>query len=288
MGSASAAPDPASRWDIATPSTGRLAGVAMAGFRERFAGPLDLAVVPYPAVTVVVDLGSAEELSVVDDRGRREYGAVVAGLVPSGLRGIGRDVECLQIRLSPLVAHSVLDAGVHLGGEVVALDALWGREAELIRERIRAAPTWTERFACAEGALGHRLRTGRAVDPEVAATWRRLVAERGRVRVDELADEVGWSRKRLWSRFSTQVGLSPKRAARLVRFDRAVHRLAAGQRPADVAAMTGFADQSHLHREVVAFTGTTPVAVAAAPWLAVDSDAWGRGDGEGEEPPRGR
>lgn len=46
-----------------------------------------------------------------------------------------------------------------------------------------------------------------------------IVASRGRVRVDDLAAEVGCSRKRLWSRFRSQVGLSPKRAAMLVRFD---------------------------------------------------------------------
>lgn len=34
------------------------------------------------------------------------------------------------------------------------------------------------------------------------------------------------------------------------------------------------ADQSHLHREVRTFTGLTPTAVAAAPWLAIDDVAW--------------
>ncbi|MEV4112185.1 hypothetical protein [Nonomuraea sp. NPDC049695] len=48
------------------------------------------------------------------------------------------------------------------------------------------------------------------------------------MRVDGLADEVGWSRKRLWSRFRSQLGITPKRAARLVRFDHAAHLLAAG------------------------------------------------------------
>jgi len=50
--------------------------------------------------------------------------------------------------------------------------------------------------------------------------------------------------------------------------------LAAGHSAALVAAETGYADQSHLHRDVVAFTGATPRAVAVAPWLAVDPIAW--------------
>jgi methylphosphotriester-DNA--protein-cysteine methyltransferase len=101
-----------------------------------------------------------------------------------------------------------------------------------------------------------------------------MVRSRGQVRVEELATETGWSRKRLWSRFRSQIGLTPKRAARLVRFDHAAHRLAAGHSPALVAADSGYADQSHLHHDVVAFAGMTPTSVAAAPWLAVDDIAW--------------
>ncbi len=78
----------------------------------------------------------------------------------------------------------------------------------------------------------------------------------------------------MWSRFRSQIGLTPKRAAQLVRFDHAAHRLAAGERAAMVAAEGGYADQSHLHRDVVAFAGVTPTDVAVAPWLAVDDVAW--------------
>jgi methylphosphotriester-DNA--protein-cysteine methyltransferase len=87
-------------------------------------------------------------------------------------------------------------------------------------------------------------------------------------------DATGWSRKRLWARFRAQIGIPPKRAARLARFDEAVHRLAAGVDPAQVAAEGGYTDQSHLHREVVGFTGTTPGRVTGSPWLAVDEVAW--------------
>jgi AraC-like DNA-binding protein len=168
-----------------------------------------------------------------------------------------------------------LQASSESGGALVALDDPWGRDAERIQERLRGARSWEDRFAIAEAALAPRHDAGRAVDPEVAFAWRRLVASRGRVRVERVAAEVGWSRKRLWSRFGSQIGLTPKRAAQLIRFDRAAHRLAAGQSPAAVAADSGYVDQSRLHRDVMAFTGVTPSSIAVAPFLAVDDVAWG-------------
>ncbi|TWF82745.1 AraC-like DNA-binding protein [Kitasatospora viridis] len=246
----------------------------MAGFRARSQELVDLGVVPYPAVTLVLDLGDGP-LAVGDGTGRPQGGGLVLGLASSGVRGSGRGIECLQLRLSPVLAHAVLGGGAaRAGGEVLPLEGLWGREAGRIEERLRAAGEWEERFALVAQALARRAAAGRAVDPEVAHAWHRLAASRGTARVERIAEEVGWSRKRLWSRFRDQLGLGPKRAAQLIRFDHAAHLLAAGRSAAGVAAQSGYADQSHLHREVLAFTGATPSAVAAAPWLAVDHVAW--------------
>ena len=247
----------------------------MAGFSDRATDLVEVQLVPHPAVMVVFDLGDTQ-IVVDDGRGQQQRDSVVAGLAPGGARGRGgRDFECLQVRLSPIVAHAVLGASSELGGSVVALDDLWGRDALRTQEQLRAAESWEARFAIAEAALARRHDACRAVDPEVAFAWGQMVASRGRVRVERLAAEVGWSRKRLWSRFRSQIGLTPKRATRLIRFDHAAHRLATGHSAALVAAESGYADQSHLHRDVMAFAGQTPATVAAAPFLAVDDVAWG-------------
>jgi AraC-like DNA-binding protein len=244
----------------------------MAGFRDRGDDVVDLQVVPYPAATIVIDLSGG--LFVEAPGGLANCGSIAAGLVPGPVSGGGRNIECLQIRLSPVVAHAVLGATWELSGAVVAFGDLWGPDARRLEEQLRAAPSWDDRFLIAEAALARRYEAGFALDPEVAFVWDLMVAGQGQVRVDNLAAEVEWSRKRLWSRFGYQVGLSPKRAAQLIRFDRAVHRLASGRKAAVVAAEAGYADQSHLHRDVVAFAGVTPTAVAVAPWLAVDDVAW--------------
>ncbi|MEV6975041.1 helix-turn-helix domain-containing protein [Kitasatospora sp. NPDC093806] len=264
----------AALWDIATPARpGRLPGVSMAGFRARTTDPVDLGVVPYPAVTVAVNLGDGP-LAAHDADGRRLDDSVAIGLAAGGVRGRGRNIDCLQIRLSPLIAHAVLRGCAESGGTVIPLDDLWGRDAPHTQEQLRAAASWEDRFTIAEAVLARRHDAGPATDPEVAFAWRRMLAHRGGIRVEQLATEVGWSRKRLWSRFRAQIGLTPKRAARLIRFDHAAHRLAAGHPATLVAAETGYADQSHLHRDALTFTGLTPTAVATAPWLAVDDTAW--------------
>ncbi len=263
-------------WGVESPRRpSRVDGVTMAGFHVRDLQALRI--VPHPAVTLLLDFGAGSP--VIDGvGGRQQLGSVVAGpgLGSAGaVRARGENVECVQVRLTPVIAGAILGTSpAELDGVVVSLDDLWGRAASRIREQLGEVSAWQDRFALTDSLLARRQEAGPPVDPEVAWAWHRIVAGRGLARVDELAAEVGWSRKRLWSRFRSQLGLPPKRAAKLVRFDHAAHRLVAGEGAARVAADAGYADQSHLHRDVVEFTGATPAAVAREPFLAVDDIAW--------------
>ncbi|WTO60072.1 helix-turn-helix domain-containing protein [Streptomyces sp. NBC_00212] len=267
-------------WGVVCPQRpSRVAGVTMAGFRVHDLGALRM--VPHPAVTLLLEFGAGSP--VLDcAAGRQQRGSAVAGPgFGSGgaVRARGENVECVQVRLSPVIARAVLGVSpADLDGAVVPLDDLWGREASRIRERLGDVSPWRDRFALTDALLAGRHEAGPSVDPEVAWAWHWIVSSRGLARVDALAAEVGWSRKRLWSRFRSQLGLPPKRALKLARFDHAAHRLVAGEGAARVAADAGYADQSHLHRDVMAFTGLTPATVAAERFLAVDDIAWpGRG-----------
>jgi transcriptional regulator GlxA family with amidase domain len=103
----------------------------------------------------------------------------------------------------------------------------------------------------------------------VSWAWQRLVRSDGRVAVQELAEDTGWSRRHLLTRFRAQVGLAPKPAARVLRFQRASRLLVPTAvhdgHPAppipsitDVAAACGYADHAHLVREFHALAGCTP------------------------------
>lgn len=269
--------DVVAAWDVACPERpSRVAGVTMAGFGVRsMAVPLRM--VPHPSLTLALEFGAGQPI--VDDvAGRQQRGSLAAGLgfgFGGTVRLRGENVECVQVRLAPVVARTVLGVSpADLDGTVVALDDLWGREVSRICEQLGEVSSWEARFALTDALLARRREAGPAVDPEVAWAWERIVTGRGLVRVDSLAAEVGWSRKRLWSRFRSQIGMQPKLTAKLVRFDHAVHRLVAGEGAARVAADGGYADQSHLHRDVVAFAGVTPATVVGEPFLAVDEIVW--------------
>ncbi|MEV0317130.1 helix-turn-helix domain-containing protein [Streptomyces sp. NPDC050658] len=269
-------------WDVARPHRpSRLPGVDMAGFRVP--GPLagGLRVVPHPAVMLILEFGPSAS-AVQDGTGRRLVGSLAAGPgfgAGGGVRAYGKEIETLQIRLPPTMATTLLDADpADLAGSMVPLDALWGdRETALLRERLNETSSWEARFTLIDELLAGRWEGRGKADESMAWAWHRMVTGRGLIRVDDLATELGWSRKRLWSSFRTHVGLPPKRAARLIRFDSAVHRMLTGEAPSQVAAAGGYFDQSHLHRDVMEFTGSTPARVVGEPFLTVDGRAWPAG-----------
>src|SRR5256885_2090480 len=173
-------------WDVARPAApSRVAGVRMAGFRDRGRTPAGLRLIPPPAVTLALMFG-AGSVALADAAGREQRGSVVAGLGFGATRvRRAEDFACLQVRLPPVVAGAVLGVRpADLDGGVVALDALWGREAARIGERLSEAGSWAERFAVADAVLARRIEAGPAADPEVAWAWHRMVRTRGLVRVE--------------------------------------------------------------------------------------------------------
>jgi AraC-like DNA-binding protein len=152
-----------------------------------------------------------------------------------------------------------------LSGQLVDAVDVVGADGRRLGEQLREASSWRRRFALVDQFLLERLDRGPRPSPEVGRAWERLVATGGAVPIGQLAKEVGWSHKHLIARFTRQVGLRPKTAARLVRFDGVWRRLDQ-RRPLDwgqVAAEVGYADQAHLIRDFRQFTGTTPIEFLA-------------------------
>jgi AraC-like DNA-binding protein len=221
--------------------------------------------VPIPGVPVILNLGSKWN---IETAGRKvALDSFTGGLstVPSFVRGAS-SWACIELRLTPLGARRLFGRPMHeLWNQVVPLEEVLPRSEDLV-DRLREAPSWSARFELLDDFLLQRL--ARSVDPspEVEWSWARLHGSHGRAPIGELADELGWSHRRLIARFRDQVGLAPKTFARVIRFDRAVRQLRAAttRSLAEIALDCGYFDQAHLNREFREFAGTTPGALVAA------------------------
>lgn len=172
----------------------------------------------------------------------------------------------VQVNLSPLGARRLFGLPMHeLTNRVVPLDQLLGREAEVLTDRLQTARSWPDRFTIVDQALAGCLRDASAVSPAVEWAWKRLEGTAGQVSIARLGHELGWSRKRLVARFREEIGLTPKTAARVLRFQALGMRLRSGSARgwADLALECGYFDQSHLVREVRRLAGVTPTELLA-------------------------
>jgi AraC-like DNA-binding protein len=186
----------------------------------------------------------------------------------------------IQVALRPLGARALLGVPAgELAGIDVQLPDVVGRWADQLRERLHVAASWEERFAVLDEALGDRVDLHREapgeVAPELSRAWDLLVGPSpgvgggGGVGVGELAADLGWSPRRLHDRFRSELGIAPKEAARIARFDRARRALfarAVTGRPlrlAELAVERGYYDQAHLAREFRALAGCAPSQLVA-------------------------
>ncbi|WP_236652219.1 AraC family transcriptional regulator [Streptacidiphilus neutrinimicus] len=244
------------------------------GYRQRGVERRRHRGLPSPYLTLILTLD--EPLSIAAHPDLRDppgdYLVLLGGLhtAPALIEVPGRQ-SGVQVALGPLGARALLGlpAGGLAGIDVHAEDVL-GAGARYAQERLRQAVDWPGRFAVLDAWLLGRLRDadlrGVRLPAEVAEAWRLLRASGGRARVAAVAGEVGWSERHLRNRFVAEVGLTPKAAARVIRFDLARRRLAQRATAPDLAGLAadhGYADQSHLDREFTALAGCAPTA-----WLA--------------------
>ncbi|MFI1200646.1 helix-turn-helix domain-containing protein [Streptomyces sp. NPDC020883] len=173
----------------------------------------------------------------------------------------GGPQEGLMIALTPPGAYSLLGVPMHeLANTSTHLTDLAGQRILHLVEQLIDAPSWSTRFKLLDHQLLSWLQAGRRADAAVVEGWRRLHGSHGTLPVGELAAGLGCSRRYLEKKFREQVGLSPKTAARVLRFQRAAYLLTRTELPSccAIAHRCGYADHSHLDRDFRDLAGCTP------------------------------
>jgi AraC-like DNA-binding protein len=150
---------------------------------------------------------------------------------------------------------------------LVDVDDVWGRGGRVFRERVLEAPTPEARLDVVEEVLLERLDDLAAPNPALAFSAPLLDRN---VPVAEVASRMGWIPGTLTRHFRDQVGLTPKRFARVRRLQRVLRSVTRIRGPADwaeVAVTHGYYDQAHLINDFRTLTGLTPTAYRPrVPW----------------------
>lgn len=211
-------------------------------------------VVPFDAPLTVADGGCPPTA----------YGAVLAGLsaAPTHIHHDGGQ-HGVQLALRPAATRALLGMPVaELAGRSHELSDVVGPCAELLRERLDGAGSWAQRFALVEewlaGLLDAAPRAATA-PAEVSQAWHLICASRGALPIREVAAQVGWSMRRLQREFRHELGLSPKTAAVIARFEASVP-LVSGRRMSlsEVAVRCGWSDHAHMDHDWRALAGVAP------------------------------
>jgi AraC-like DNA-binding protein len=247
---------------------------AVVGYRHEGLPPGMHRGLPSPCLTLVVTADEPLQLAAHADPRQppMAYDALIGGLHtrPVLITHPGRQWG-VQVSLTPLGARALLGApAAALASWDAHLTEVVGRPAVELTERLRAAADWPGRFGAVESVLLRLARTDAALVPEIAEAWRLTTVAHGRLRVEEVACQVGWSARHLEERFRAEIGLTPKATARVARFDTArrwlARRVTNGGQPdlATLAVTSGYYDQAHLTREWRALSGLPPSAWVAA------------------------
>jgi AraC-like DNA-binding protein len=259
--------EPVEEWAFARPAAALRGHVdGYHGYRQAGLPPARHRGLPSPRLTLILTLEEPVTVASHPDAGQPggSYASLLGGLHtrPALITHDGAQ-SGVQVGLSPLGARRLLGVPA---GELASLDVpadvVLGSLVEQAREQMLAARTWAGRFAVLDRLLTARLGAGPdgAAPAAAVAAWRLLQRAHGRVGVRDLARETGWSERHLSEVMGRETGLTPKQAARVIRFDRTRRLLQARPevRLADLAAGCGYADESHMDREFRALAGVPP------------------------------
>jgi AraC-like DNA-binding protein len=192
-----------------------------------------------------------------------QHVALVHGVVTGrGARTIEGRGKAVGVKFRPGGLHPFLPVPAHtLTGTALSLEDAFGSNphAEVLaagedRAQIAVVERWLRSLAPAP-------------DPavaEVAAVFRRILADPSLTRVDDLAAAAGRSPRALQRLFREYVGVTPKWVLRRLRLQEAAERMADGT--GDWAALAldlGYFDQAHFINDFRRVVGRSPAEYAA-------------------------
>ena len=157
--------------------------------------------------------------------------------------------KLLGIRFKPGFAAAYVKDDMHLvSDQVVELSSIRSHRFDDVREKFLE-----------DGSFAYELITellypsfeGYRLKPEIAEAISLISSASGGIRIEEVSQLTGTSRRMLERRFKQFLGKTPKRFAQIERFNRLIHNR-------QLFLETDYHDQSHMIKEFKLLTGMTP------------------------------
>lgn len=226
-------------------------------------------ILPTGTVDVLFNLADDQFLLAEGDPDRRTRFATVwiCGLQQRPLLAqSGAYSHLVGLRLTPTGAWRFFGLPLNeITDRVLESDLVLGSSLLSLREQLATLNEPERRLRRVLDFARRRLAHAAAVHPAVAHAVGLLDASNGARAVAGVVAETGYSQKHLIRKFEQQVGLAPKRYARLRKFRAALRRLQSGA-PVDLADLAldcGYADQAHFNHDFRRFAGATPTEFLA-------------------------
>lgn len=222
-------------------------------------------VLPTGAMQLVVNV--RDDSIVVADNSRSNSRSRLSGAVLNGVYTQPLDLDAASrattvgVSFAPGGAAPFLDRPAsELRNQTVSLETIWGSGGRRLRNCLLDAPTARAKFRVLEVTLREQL-TASDARSFVNEAVEIVRAHSGTLSVNTLVERTGYSHRHVVDCFRANVGLSPKRFCRVVRFQSALSRArnATVDWP-NLALACGYYDQAHLIRDFRAFADLTPTA----------------------------
>lgn len=216
-----------------------------------------------PGPVPVAGFQSRGRLGVLRQEGKRLLN--ICGI--TGLQSTARtfipqsDTHTLLVVFEPFGAFALLGCPMNeIAEDHVGLDAIFpARHCREMSDRLREGRSNREMSEIVQSFFLKQLeRVRQRPHALIMQATRQIADDHGRQRIEDLAGDLGVSRRHLERLFLREIGVGPKEFASLTRFDWLLNQLPRRRSWAALAYEAGFADQAHFVRHFVARTGITP------------------------------
>jgi AraC-like DNA-binding protein len=184
------------------------------------------------------------------------------GITPSVMNFREGPYTSIQVVFKPHALQSLL--GINAATLTNSYTDLHEFSDGTLNDQLIEARTTQEQIRLLTDFLAQQAARANRQDPLVEAGLGLMHAHPAGVRIPHLLQQLHLSERQFERRFRHAVGISPKTYMRVKRFNEVLRHIRNGRYATlgDIAYALNFYDQSHLIRDIQAFSGTTPTALA--------------------------